>query len=119
MSSSVAIAELINEWVFFRDQERWDDLLGAFNEDGFISLSWFRGPYPAFVAASQQMAQRRSAIVKHHIGVPKTRINGNRALSETSVIIRLRVKSAGGDVDTTSYARFYDQLERRDGTWKF
>jgi hypothetical protein len=34
MASKSEIAELINGWAFYRDQERWDELLHVFHEGG-------------------------------------------------------------------------------------
>lgn len=41
-----------------------------------------------------------------------------RALSEVDVTIMVRARTPIAEVETTSYARFYDRLERRDGVWK-
>jgi len=45
------------------------------------------------------------------------RVTGERALAETNVVILVRQKIAGVLADMTSYARFLDRLERRDGRW--
>lgn len=113
-----AIADLVNNWAFFRDQEAWDALSATFHEGGTISLSWFDGPHAGFVAASRQLAARGGALLKHYIGVPRIRIDGDRALSEVNVTIMVRAKTPAGDVDTTSYARFIDRIEKRDGVWR-
>ena len=112
------IAALINDWAFFRDQEWWDELLGTFHEDGTISLSWFDGPYAGFVAASQKLAASGNTILKHQLGVPRIEIRGDRALSAVDVVIRVRATTPAGEVDTTSFARFHDRLEKRAGAWK-
>jgi hypothetical protein len=112
------IAALVNAWAFYRDQHAWDALLGTFHEEGTISISWFDGPHAGFVAASKAMAARSDASVKHHLGVPMIRVHGNRALSEVDVTIMVRARTPIGEVDSTSYARFYDWLERREGAWK-
>ncbi|MBX3488563.1 nuclear transport factor 2 family protein [Parvibaculum sp.] len=112
------IADLVNNWALFRDQEKWDALSGTFHEGGTISLSWFDGPHEGFIAASRQLAARGGALLKHHIGVPRIRISGDRALSEVNVTIMVRAKTPAGEVDTTSYARFIDRIEKRDGTWR-
>jgi len=112
------IADLVNNWAFHRDQEKWDALSGTFHKDGTISLSWFDGPHEGFVAASRQLAARSGALLKHYIGVPRIHINGDRALSEVNVTIMVRAKTPFGEVDTTSYARFIDRIEQRDGAWK-
>jgi hypothetical protein len=112
------IAARINEWAFFRDQEAWDGLLGSFHEDGTISLSWYDGPYEGFVAASKRLAAGGNALVKHRLGVPRIRVRSDRALSEVDVTIMVRTRTPTVEVDTGSYARFYDRLERCKGVWK-
>jgi hypothetical protein len=117
-TSKLEIAELINAWGFYRDQERWDELAAVFHDDGTISLSWYDGPYKGFVAASRKLAENRSTRVKHTLGVPAIRVRGARAISEVNVTIMVRAKTDLGEIDTTSYARFYDRVEQRNGTWK-
>lgn len=112
------IAALINAWAFYRDQESWDRLLGTFHEGGTISISWFDGPHAAFVAASKALAAKSDATLKHQLGVPMIRVHGDRALSEVNVTIMVRAGTPIGEVDSTSYARFYDRLEKRADTWK-
>lgn len=106
-----AIAARINAWAFARDQQDWDALRDAFHPDGTISISWYDGPNEGFVAASQRLAAGGNAIAKHHLGVPKVRVRGDRALSEVDVTIMLRAPTPAGEVDTTSFARFFDRLE--------
>ena len=55
---------------------------------------------------------------KHLIMAPLVRVNGARALGETSIVIIVRQVIADLSVDMTSRARFLDRLERRDGQWK-
>jgi hypothetical protein len=111
------IAELVNAWSFHRDQEAWDDLAACFADGGTISISWFDGAHADFVAASKRLAGGGS-LLKHAMGVPRIRVNGERATSEANVAIQVRATTPFGEVDTTSFARFYDRLERRDGRWR-
>ena len=112
------IAELINNWGFYRDQGKWDQLLNTFHEDGTISISWFDGPFKNFVSLSSQMAQKDTSTLKHYIGTPMIQVNGYRAISEVNISILVRAKTPEGDIDNTSYARFYDFVEKRNGKWK-
>jgi hypothetical protein len=112
------IAALVNAWAFYRDQHAWDALLGTFHEGATISISWFDGPHAGFVAASKALAARGDAIVKHHLGVPMIRIQDKRALSEVDVTIMIRARTPIGEVDSTSYARFYDWIEKRIDAWR-
>lgn len=118
MREKFEIAELVNNWTFYRDQGAWDELQNTFEAGGTISLSWFDGPHSQFIAASKQLAANPNTLVKHHIGVPSIRVNGNKALSEVNVTIMVRARTPLGEVDTTSYARFHDRLEKRADRWK-
>jgi hypothetical protein len=108
-----ACADLIIAWGLYRDQRRWPELLATFHPDGEIAVSWFRGPFAEFVAHC-----KRGAPSKHLIMAPLVRVNGARAVAETSIVILVRQEIDGIDVDMTSRARFLDRLERRDGEWK-
>ena len=46
------------------------------------------------------------------------RLDGDRAVAETSIVILVRQGIEGLAVDMTARARFLDRLERRDGTWR-
>lgn len=119
IEDKINIAELITSWTFFRDQQAWDELCASFVPGGHISISWFDGPHEEFVAASQRMAARRASLLKHQIGPPVIRVRGDKALSEVNVIIMVRASTPAGEIDTTSYARFYDRLVKENGQWKF
>ena len=58
--------------------------------------------------------------LKHLIGNPRLQISGNRAIADTDICIMLRV-GIGTEpviVDVTSWARFVDRYEKRNGQWK-
>lgn len=101
-----------------RDQGRWQDLLGQFHPDGRIQVSWFRGPFAAFVEASQRLAATSPVATKHLIWSPRVTVAGDRAVADTDVAIMLRLALHGQEVDITSCARFHDWFERRAGAWK-
>ena len=111
-----ACAELIQAWGLYRDQGRWPQLLATFVPEGQIAVSWFSGSFREFVDRCRQSfdAGQRS---KHLIFPSVMRLAGDRALAETNIVILVRQKIAGVLADMTSYARFLDRLERRDGRW--
>jgi len=111
-----ACAELIQAWGLYRDQGKWPRLLATFVPEGEIAVSWFSGSFREFVAHCRQSfeAGQRS---KHQIFPSCVRIAGDRALAETSIVILVRQTISGILADLTSYARFLDRLERRDGRW--
>lgn len=114
-ADKTACAELVQAWGFARDQGRWDDLLGIFHAGGRIHVSWFMGAYPDFVERCRQNHGRAKS--KHLIWPARIALNGARSLSECNVAILVRQAIEGVEVDLTSYARFIDRLERRDGRW--
>lgn len=87
MTAKAEIAELVNNWAFYRDQERWEELSSVFHPGGTISISWYDGPHEGFVEASKMIASRGGALLKHQLGVPSIRVAGARAASEVNVAI--------------------------------
>jgi hypothetical protein len=112
-----AIAELIQAWGVYRDQGKWAELRGTFTSDGHISISWFRGPFEQFVERCRASAAAGQGWSRHHLLTPAVKLNKDRAVAETSVIIRVRQKFKGVEVDLTSNSRFLDRLERHGGGW--
>ena len=111
-SDKAACAELVQAWGFARDQGRWDDLAAIFHPGGEIAVSWFRGPYPEFVAQCRK--NFGSGIqAKHLLWPARVTLNGGRATTETNVAILVRQSIEGVPVDLTSYGRFLDRLATR------
>ena len=113
-----AIAANVSHFAL-RDQGDWAGLRNLFSADGQIAVSWYRGSIDGFIAASQKMAEDPGTQSKHWIGSPRIRLCGERAISETDVMIMARSQVASVEVDVTSYARFFDQFQRdSDGQWR-
>jgi hypothetical protein len=112
-----AIAELINAWGLYRDQGKWKELHGTFTADGHISVSWFRGPFDQFVERCRASHGAGHTWSRHHLSAPVIKVDQDRAVAETSVVIRVRQKFGGVEVDLTSCSRFLDRVERRGGHW--
>jgi hypothetical protein len=117
LADKFACAELIQSWGICRDQGKWKELRGTFTPDGHISVSWFRGAFEQFVERCRANFAAGHGWSRHHLFPANVTLNGDRAMAETSVIIRVRQKFSGIDVDLTSCSRFLDRLERHDGGW--
>ena len=87
-----ACAEVIQAWGFARDQGRWDDLAAICHPGAEIAVSWFRGPYPEFVAHCRRNFGRGSE-AKHQLWPARVSVNGARATAETNVAILVRQTS--------------------------
>jgi hypothetical protein len=112
-----AIAELIQAWGVYRDQGKWQELRGTFTPDGHISISWFRGPFEQFVERCKANFAAGHTWSRHHLFAPTIKLAGDRAVAETSVVIRVRQQFKGVPVDLTSCSRFLDRVERHSGAW--
>ena len=117
LADKMACAELIQAWGVARDQGKWNDLRATFTPDGHISVSWYRGPFEQFVERCRAAFSAGHTWSRHHLFPPTIRLNGDRAITETSVVIRVRQKFNGIDVDLTSCSRFLDRVERHSGGW--
>ena len=117
LADKLACAELIQAWGVFRDQGKWKELRGTFTPDGHISVSWFRGPFKQFVERCRASFAAGHTWSRHHLFPPTIKLAGDRAVAETSVIIRVRQPFGGIAVDLTSCSRFLDRLERHSGGW--
>ena len=116
MSDREAILDLISRWAHYRDRLMWDELRGTFWKEGTISISWFDGFFAEFVDASIRMSQE-GTVSRHSMALPVITIRGDRATSEAGVAISVR-SSKPVEMDLVSHARFYDMLEKRDGSWR-
>jgi|SRR5579884_2775836 len=112
-----ACAELIQAWGMYRDQARWKELRATFTPDGHISVSWFRGPFEQFVERCRASHAAGHTWSRHHLFGSTITLGGDRAVAETPVVIRVRQKFNGLDVDLTSCSRFLDRLERHNDAW--
>jgi SnoaL-like domain len=117
LADRMACAELVQAWGVYRDQGKWKELRGTFTPEGHISVSWFRGPIEQFVEHCRASYGHRNSWSRHHLFPSTVRLNGDRAVVETSVIIRVRQQFNGIAVDLTSCSRFLDRMERHTGGW--
>src|SRR5438477_8431372 len=113
-----AIAELIQAWGAYRDQGKWKELRGTFTPDGHISVSWFRGPFEQFVERCRSAFAASAGWSRHHLFASTIRLDKDRAIAETPVIIRVRQKFGAVEVDLTSFSRFLDRVERAADGWR-
>ena len=56
--------------------------------------------------------------VKHWLGNTRVWVNGDRGVAEVDTIVMMRGYIGGYLFDVSSRARFYDLVEKQDGTWK-
>jgi hypothetical protein len=114
MEDRQSIADLMTGWIH-RDLAQWDQLRELFHPDGTIEISWFEGLASDFVEGSMRMGES-DVRTKHFIGAPVVAFNGQKATVETNaVVVGENVRL---DLGCSTHARFYDQVEKRNGAWK-
>src|ERR1700684_2402720 len=116
-ADKIACADLIQAWGIYRDQGKWKELRGTFTPEGHISVSWFRGPFEQFVERCRASYGVGNSWSRHHLFPSSVKLNGDRAVVETSVITRVRQPFNGIAVDLTSCSRFLDRIERQADGW--
>ena len=115
-AAASAIRKVVEDWVMLRDSGRWDEFARVWHDDGWMTATWFQGPYTEFIAVSRSGFEH-GVNIAHFLGGFSCEITGNRAIAQTKMKIEQRAALDGVEVDVTCSGRFYDFLELRDGRW--
>lgn len=116
ISDRIAIRELIENWVLWRDARMWDRFRTLWHKDGTMWATWFQGTYEDFIKVSQEGFDRGARIF-HMLGGTTIDIKGKRAVAQTKIVISQRAPVDGVLCDVTCAGRAYDFLEKRKGRW--
>ena len=116
ITDRLAIREIVENWVLWRDARRWDRFRTLWHPEGEMWATWFQGSYEEFIAVSQQGCDR-GVRIHHMLGGTSMDIAGERAIADTKVSIAQRADVDGVECDVTCWGRMYDFLEKRQGRW--
>jgi hypothetical protein len=116
MQERLAIREVVENWVVWRDAGHWERFRGVWHADGRMMATWFQGTAEEFIAVSRAGFEKGVNIL-HFLGGNSVDISGNRAISQTKMTISQRAKVHDVTVDVVCTGRFYDFFEKRDGRW--
>ena len=112
----LAIQELIQNWVLWRDGRMWDRFRTVWHKEGQMWATWFQGSYEEFIKVSQE-GYDRGVRIMHMLGGISIDIKGTRAIAQNRMFIQQRAPVEGVVCDVTCYGKFYDFLEKRRGRW--
>jgi len=112
----LAIREVIENWVVWRDAGDWERFRTVWHEGGRMMATWFQGPAEAFIRVSREGWERGVSIL-HFLGGTSVEVSGHRAIAQTKMTISQRGEVHGVLCDVVCTGRFYDFFERRDGRW--
>ncbi|GLS98918.1 hypothetical protein GCM10007897_02960 [Sphingobium jiangsuense] len=111
-----AIAELLQNWVIWRDAGEWDRFATVWHQDGRMSATWFRAGAAEFIEGCRK-AFDAGMVGLHSLGAISIDVEGTRAVAQSRMEIVHRGRIDGVEVDVTCLGRFVDALEKRDGRW--
>jgi len=112
----LAIRELLENWVVWRDSGDWDRFATVWHEDGWMSATWFQGSAREFIRVSQE-GWRNGVRILHFLGGSSIEVVEDRAIAQTKMTISQRAKVHDVACDVVCTGRFFDFLEKRSGKW--
>jgi hypothetical protein len=112
----LAIREVVENWVVWRDAGDWERFRTVWHADGWMTATWFQGPAHKFIEVSRQGFENGVNIL-HFLGGWSCELAGPRAISQTKMTINQRADVEGVLSDVVCTGRFYDFFEKRDGRW--
>ena len=112
----LAIREVVDDWILYRDAADWARFRGVWHEDGYMMATWFQGPVDAFIEISRAGFEKGVRILHFH-GGHTADVRGERAISQTKMTISQRGEVEGVLCDVVCTGRFYDFFAKRGGRW--
>jgi ketosteroid isomerase-like protein len=112
----LAIRELIENWVVWRDAGDWERFATVWHDDGVMMATWFQGPAAEFIRVTRE-GWARGVSILHFLGGSSIEVAGDRAIAQTKMTISQRGDVHGVACDVVCTGRFYDFLERRQRRW--
>src|ERR1700734_603297 len=116
MMSRLAIRELLENWVVWRDAGDWDRFRTVWHADGRMMATWFQGSADEFIRVSIE-GWNKGVSILHFLGGTSIDLAGDRAIAQTKMTISQRAKVHDVLCDVVCTGRFYDFTERRAGRW--
>jgi peptidase E len=116
----LALRELVDNWVLWRDAGDWDRFRTVWHDDGRMMATWMQGTAAEFIQASREGWDRGVRIL-HFLGGMSIDLALNlappRAIGQTKMTISQRATVHEVLCDVVCTGRFYDFFEKRDGRW--
>ncbi|WP_431301742.1 nuclear transport factor 2 family protein [Sediminicoccus sp. BL-A-41-H5] len=117
MRDAAEIRALIENWAVWRDAGDWARFATCWHPEGRMMATWKQGTAAEFIAASIE-GWNRGVSILHFLGGHSSDIRGDRAIAQTKMTISQRAEVEGVLVDVVCTGRFYDFVERHEGSWK-
>jgi len=112
----IAIRELVERWILWRDAGDWDRFRTVWHDDGRMMATWFQGTADEFIRVSREGWERGVSIL-HFLGGSSIDLVAHRAIAQTKMTISQRARVHDVPCDVVCTGRFYDFFEKRAGRW--
>jgi len=112
----MAIHELLQNWVIWRDAGDWEQFATVWHDDGRMHATWFQASAAEFILGCRKGFEA-GVISLHSLGGISVEVLGSRATAQSKMQIIQRGAVDGVEVDVTCLGRFVDALEKREGRW--
>jgi len=116
MLERLALREMIENWVVWRDSCQWDKFRSLWHDDGRMMATWTQGTADEFIEMSKQGFARGVRIL-HFLGGSTIEVRGLRAIGQTKMTISQRATVHGVLCDVVCTGRFFDFFEKRAVRW--
>src|SRR3982750_1746102 len=90
----LAIRELVDNWVVWRDAGDWERFATVWHDDGRMMATWFQGSATDFIRVSREGFARGVRIL-HFLGGTAIDVTGDRAIVQTKMTISQRAPVDG------------------------
>ena len=112
-----AITQVIHDWVFYRDNGRFEDLKTLFARDGRMVTNSASHNVQEFAAYGKTL--REAGFLSHHFtGPSQIRIRSDKATVETQATLMFRSHMGEVEADVWVLLRYLDRFVREGGVWK-
>jgi hypothetical protein len=108
----LAIRDLIQNWVVWRDAGDWERFRTVWHDDGWMMATWFQGSADDFIRVSREGFESGVNIL-HFLGGMSIDLKDDRAFSQTKMTISQRALVHDVPCDVVCTGRFCDFLEKR------
>ncbi|MEH0421421.1 nuclear transport factor 2 family protein [Streptomyces sp. B21-083] len=113
----LAIRELVENWMIFRDNREWDRFLDVWHDDGVVMTTWGGQATPQQFVEGANKGFAAGNQVLHSGGAVTALVNGDRGFAMSKLRIMQRGLVEGVECDVTCIGVIFDFAERRAGRW--
>src|ERR1700760_1958593 len=103
----LAIREVIENWVLWRDAGDWDRFRTVWHDDGHMMATWFQGSADDFIRVNKE-GWAKGVSILHSLGAMSIDLAGHRATCQSKMAISQRARVHDVLVDVVCTGRFFD-----------